>query len=77
MKTTINNQMQNIDYIVSQNLKKYRLQLGFSQGEIAVAVGVSIQQVRKYENAINRISSGKLFCMASLLKVPIDSFFIN
>ena len=66
-----------IDKIVAQNLKKRRIRLRLSQRDIAKTIGVSIQQVQKYENAINRISSGKLFYIANLLKLPINRFFIK
>jgi transcriptional regulator with XRE-family HTH domain len=64
-----------IDHLVSKRLKMRRMILGLSQQEIGEAVGVSIQQVQKYENAKNRISSGKLYSFAKILKVTISYFF--
>ncbi len=64
-----------IDRLVSKRLKMRRLMLGLSQYEISRAVDVSVQQVQKYEKAINRISSGKLHILAKFLKVPIEYFF--
>ena len=75
MKSEIQTQAQNLDRIVSLNLKKYRTKLGLSQREIAEVLGVSIQQIQKYEKSINRISSGKLYTLAASLDVPIISFF--
>ena len=65
-----------IDKVVSHNLKEQRIKLGISQREIAAVLGVSNQQVQKYENGVNRISSGKLFKISSLLKIPMERFFI-
>lgn len=65
----------NIDIMVSKRLKMRRVMLGMSQQDIGNAVGVSIQQIQKYEKATNRISSGKLFAIAKFLKVPITYFY--
>ena len=67
----------NIDKLVSHKLKMRRMMLGFTQEEVGQAVAVSIQQIQKYEKAKNRIASGKLFTLATLLKVPINYFFEN
>ncbi len=64
-----------IDHLVSKRLKTRRIILGLSQQELSAAVAVSIQQVQKYEKAVNRISSGKLYSFAKFLKVPISYFF--
>ena len=52
-----------------------RLFLGLSQQDIAKKLNVSLQQVQKYENGINRISSGKLYVLTKFLKVPAKYFF--
>lgn len=65
----------NIDKLVSKRLKNRRVMLGLSQQELGEAVGVSIQQIQKYEKATNRISSGKLYSFAKFLKVPVNFFF--
>lgn len=64
-----------IDHLVSKRLRMRRMLLGLSQHELGEAATVSIQQVQKYEKAINRISSGKLYSFAKFLKVPISYFF--
>ena len=68
---------ESMDRLVSENIKKRRKSLGISQGEIAAAIGVSTQQVQKYEVAVNRISSGKLYHIANLLKISVGSFFVR
>ena len=65
----------NIDKLVSRHLRVRRMMLGLSQQHLGKAVGVSVQQIQKYEKAINRISSGKLFAFAKFLKVPITYFY--
>ncbi len=64
-----------IDKVVSKRLKKIRLTLGLRKKDIAQEIGVSTQQIQKYEKATNRISSGKLFAIAKYLKVPLIYFY--
>ncbi|MDA9163444.1 helix-turn-helix transcriptional regulator [Rickettsiaceae bacterium] len=75
MSEIILEEVRHIDYVVSQNLRKRRLKLGLTQQNIASVIGVSVQQVQKYETSVNRISSGKLYKIANFLNVPISFFF--
>jgi len=52
-----------------------RKQLGLSQERLADALGLTFQQVQKYERGTNRISASKLWDTAGFLDVPIDWFF--
>jgi transcriptional regulator with XRE-family HTH domain len=54
-----------------------RLFLGMSQGTLAKALGVSFQQVQKYESGANRVSASRLSAMADALRVPISFFFAD
>jgi DNA-binding XRE family transcriptional regulator len=63
------------DHHISARAAAKRKELGFSQGDVAKAVGITFQQVQKYEKATNRISAGRLWQMAKFFKVPIDYFF--
>ncbi len=64
-----------VDTHVGKKIKNRRIMLGMSQQELGDAIGVSIQQIQKYEKATNRVSSGKLYNFASYLNVPILYFF--
>ncbi|MDA9163549.1 helix-turn-helix domain-containing protein [Rickettsiaceae bacterium] len=77
MKEKNRSQVQNIDHVVGKNLKKHQTTLNLSQKDIADSLGVSIQQVQKYETCVNRISSGKLYNISKLLNTPIKQFFLN
>jgi transcriptional regulator with XRE-family HTH domain len=46
-----------------------------SQVEMAGHLGVTFQQVQKYEKGTNRLSAGRLLTVASLLKVPVTTFY--
>lgn len=64
-----------VDKHVSNKLRAKRIMLGLSQQALADEVGVSVQQIQKYERAHNRISSGKLYHFANFLNIPIEYFF--
>ena len=52
-----------------------RLMLDMSQTDIADALGLTFQQVQKYENGSNRISAGRLQHISQILQVPVPFFF--
>jgi transcriptional regulator with XRE-family HTH domain len=58
-----------------RRLKMRRLELEMSQSTLGDALERSFQQVQKYENAGNRIGSGRLQQIAKILKVPTSYFF--
>jgi transcriptional regulator with XRE-family HTH domain len=64
-----------IDKIVGQNVRIRRLAKGLSQTELARPLGVTFQQVKKYENGTNRIGSGRLLQIAHILEVDIKALF--
>lgn len=71
----IKGRVTNIDKHVGEKLRHLRLIKGLSQEKLAETVDVSIQQIQKYEKGTNRVSSGKLFLFAQLLKVQVTYFF--
>jgi len=67
--------MTNIDAHVGIRLKLKRIELGFSQKELANSLSLTFQQIQKYEKGVNRISAGNLYKISHFLKVPIKYFF--
>ncbi len=65
----------NVDVHVGQRLRVRRSLLGMSQEKLAEAIGLTFQQVQKYERGINRISAGRLFQFSRILDVPIGYFY--
>lgn len=63
------------DKLIGKNLKKIRLYRGLSQNQIAVKIGISFQQIQKYEKGTNRISGSRFIDLANELEVPIMAFF--
>lgn len=66
-----------VDVHVGQRIRERRVLLGLSQETLAGGLGVSFQQVQKYERGTNRISASRLFELAGLLSVPVGYFFEN
>ena len=64
-----------IDIAVAARVRTHRKALGLSQTDIAEKLGVTFQQVQKYENGTNRIGAGRLFELARILQVPIQSLY--
>ena len=64
-----------IDKHVGNRVRMRRLMLDMSQTALGDAVGVSFQQVQKYEKGTNRISASRLHHMANVLQVPVPFFF--
>lgn len=63
------------DSYVGLRIRERRIMLGLSQQQMADLIGVTYQQAHKYERGINRISAGRLFEIAQVLKVPVGYFF--
>lgn len=64
-----------MDVHVGQRLKVRRSLLGLSQEKLAEAVGITFQQIQKYERGTNRVSAGRLFELSKVLDVPVNFFF--
>jgi transcriptional regulator with XRE-family HTH domain len=64
-----------IDVLIGQNIRICRLQRRLSQSELGQRIGVSFQQVQKYENGANRVGAGRLTQVANVLEVPLLSLF--
>jgi transcriptional regulator with XRE-family HTH domain len=64
-----------MDALVGSRLRSRRKQLRISQERLGKEVGVSFQQVQKYENGTNRIGAGRLAEISKVLDVPVAYFF--
>ncbi|MGZ9060091.1 MAG: helix-turn-helix domain-containing protein, partial [Burkholderiaceae bacterium] len=64
-----------VDRFVGGRIRERRVMLGLSQQQMAEMIGVTYQQAHKYERGINRISAGRLFDIARVLRVPVSYFF--
>src|SRR5688500_10265934 len=65
----------NRDAEVGRRVRSRRLECRLSQTELADKIGVTFQQVQKYEKGVNRIGAGRLQRISEALEVPITFFF--
>ena len=74
-KTTDNESAHPVDRHVGRRVRERRLALGYRQNDLAQALGLTFQQVQKYESGANRVSASKLWDTAAFLRVGVDYFF--
>jgi len=64
-----------IDRKVGQRVRSRRLEVGMSQERLAELLGVTFQQVQKYEKGVNRIAVSRLWDISVALELPVNRFF--
>jgi len=64
-----------VDVHVGKRIRERRLSLGMSQTDLGEYLGLTFQQIQKYEKGANRISASKLWALSHLFEVPIGWFF--
>jgi transcriptional regulator with XRE-family HTH domain len=62
------------DEYVATAVRFRRKELGLTQADLAGAIGVTFQQVQKYENGTSRILAGRLFAISQALQAPVSHF---
>jgi transcriptional regulator with XRE-family HTH domain len=75
--TTKKRQPTSTDAKVGESIRAHRLIAGMSQSDLARQLGVSFQQVQKYEKGANRVGAGRLPQLASIFDIPISALFSN
>lgn len=66
-----------IDKLVGQNIRTQRLAAGVSQRELSAGLGITFQQIQKFEQGKNRIGAGRLGLVAEILKCPLDQLYTD
>jgi transcriptional regulator with XRE-family HTH domain len=66
-----------IDQHVDQRIKQRRVELGMSQQDLASKLGISWEQLIKYESGDNPITRGRLYELSRALEVPMPWFFLE
>ena len=62
---------------IGSNLRYLRKVRGYSQATIGAVLGVSFQQIQKYERGRSRLSAGDIYQLADFMGIPITDFFSN
>lgn len=70
-----NNRAGLVDVYVGSRIRLRRTVLGLLQGGLADLLGITYQQIQKYESGVNRVGASRLFEMSCLLDVSVDYFF--
>ena len=65
------------DAMVGRNIRARRVARGISQTALGAEIGVTFQQVQKYENGINCVGAGRLLRIAAVLHVPVTALLIG
>ena len=65
----------NIDAYIGSRVRLRRVTLGVSQEQLGTALGLTFQQIQKYEKGQNRIGAGRLYRIAQALSAPVEYFF--
>src|SRR3954469_13504688 len=63
------------DVEIGRKIRALRLERGLSQSTLADGIGLTFQQVQKYEKGTNRVSAGRLQRIADLLNIPVMFFY--
>lgn len=64
-----------IDEVVGARIRALRMSHGLSQSGLADLVGITFQQIQKYETGVNRVSASRLWDIARAMRVPVSYFF--
>jgi transcriptional regulator with XRE-family HTH domain len=64
-----------VDVHVGARLRQRRTLLGMNQTKLGSSIGLTFQQVQKYEKGTNRISASRLYALSGTLDVPVEYFF--
>ena len=64
-----------IDRKIGQRVRSRRLEIGMSQERLAELLGITFQQVQKYEKGVNRIAASRLFDISAALQQPVARFY--
>jgi len=66
-----------LDREVAARVRAQRLASGLTQTELGKRIGVTFQQIQKYENGSNRLTAGKLIILSEILGVPVEQFLVG
>lgn len=68
-------QQKNIDVFIGAKIKSRRIMLGISQAKLAERLGVTFQQIQKYESGANSLNSEKIYIFCEVLQISVEQLF--
>ena len=63
------------DKQIATRIRAHRKSIGLSQAALASKLGITFQQIQKYERGVNRIGASRLYQLARIFNLPISAFF--
>jgi transcriptional regulator with XRE-family HTH domain len=75
MPKTSNKSASKTDKLIGRNIRIHRLVRGLTQEGLGGKLGVTFQQIQKYEKGTNRVGSGRLYQISTIFEVPITALF--
>ncbi len=70
-----NSSTSSLDSYIGDRIRTRRIMLGLSQEKLAESLGITFQQIQKYERGVNRVSASQLYRISGVLDTPISYFF--
>ena len=70
-------ELRDVNLDIGQRIRRRRKHLNLSQSDLGKRIGLTFQQIQKYESGANRISAAMLLRIAKVLDVGIQYFFVN
>jgi transcriptional regulator with XRE-family HTH domain len=67
--------MDDINKVIGKNLRAFRIESGMTQSELGGIIGVTFQQVQKYEKGESKVTAALLYKFCRIFGAPLDSFF--
>jgi transcriptional regulator with XRE-family HTH domain len=64
-----------VDAYISARIRERRLEINMTQDDLGKALGISFQQIQKYEKGVNRVSASRLYEICKILNVSMSSMF--
>ena len=66
-----------VDVHVGSRIRLRRMMIGMSQERLGERLGLTFQQVQKYEKGANRVGASRLYAISNILEVPVEFFFAD
>lgn len=71
------NNSNSLDILIGKRIRLRRQNLAYSQDKLGQMIGLTFQQIQKYESGKNRISASRLWELSQILNIPINYFFMD
>lgn len=74
-RNNVSRKLDPLDVLVGKRIRTQRLVRKMSQSELGKQLGITFQQIQKYESGVNRVGAGRLQLIAKIFEMPVNVFF--